>query len=857
MHITQSIKKLLVKATVLVLLSCLVLSSGILNILAATTSTTVGGDVKKNTESADYGSSIGLRFNATASFSSAAIEFNIGPNGGKVVKAMLYKWDTNMKTTLAAEPLAVNRHESWSKNDYLGVYASNTGITEFPAGEYYLKCYLEKGASFRFNWYTPRKDNVEGFIGDYYKTGTPGFRIEHNGDPASFLGKLSARGEAYSQTIPKEAELSDDSQVKILNVDSTLWNAVDGLGRTLPSYEEIGNKKQRYVGIFYWTWHNNNSKCKPANVTQILKEYPEAIRDYNHKVWKNYESGWSFFWNEPLYGYYTEMDDYVLRKHAELLADAGIDFVLFDCTNGTLIFEEEFFNLLKVWKQAKDEGINVPKISFMLPFSTLEYNNIDIKSLYYKLYRNEQYQNMWFYWEGKPMLMGIKSSLSVNDEEERDIMNYFTFRKGEPSYWLEDSSKDEWGWLHVYPQAKYLNEDGTVEQMTVGIAQNADYEKRVLYAMNGPHNMGRGFSMQEDFCYTYTYKGQEIVCNSKMENAHFYGINFQEQWNYALETDPEIVFVTGWNEWLVGRYEEWEGQENAFPDQCNDENSRDIEPTKGELKDYYYYQLVANVRRFKGMSKPEAYAAKTIDINAGTDQWHEGVITYNHYINNTLERDAKGFQGTRYTAEATRNDFKTLKASYDADNLYFYAETVNPVTSYTDSDWIKLILDTGAATADSKDWEEFEYIIGRRQGTETTLELEKSLGGWNWEKVCDVKYTVSGNVIQIEVPRSSLGLTGEDFSIGFKWADNNLQDGDIMTLYTDGDAAPGGRFTFVLTNVETEEVPSKDEKDKDKENESVKSGCGGCGGFALSGSVVFFAAAAFGTMVLAKKKEKQ
>ena len=34
-------------------------------------------------------------------------------------------------------------------------------------------------------------------------------------------------------------------------------------------------------------------------------------------------------------------------------------------------------------------------------------------------------------------------------------------------------------------------------------------------------------------------------------------------------------------------------------------------------------------------------------------------------------------------------------------------------------------------------------------------------------------------------------------------------------------------------------------------------GCGGCGGFALSGSVVFFAAAAFGTMVLAKKKEKQ
>jgi len=35
----------------------------------------------------------------------------------------------------------------------------------------------------------------------------------------------------------------------------------------------------------------------------------------------------------------------------------------------------------------------------------------------------------------------------------------------------------------------------------------------------------------------------------------------------------------------------------------------------------------------------------------------------------------------------------------------------------------------------------------------------------------------------------------------FKWCDNNLlgeNEGNIMNLYTDGEAAPGGRFTFVV-----------------------------------------------------------
>lgn len=795
---------------------------------------------KRSQVTLDFGNSVGIRFNAAAEFTSVSFEITVASNGGKKAVAELYRWDTDMTKTLSGSLIASKSFDDWKKGGILGVTSGDAagGAGSFSSGEYYFRLSLKAGGSFKFDWYTPVKDNVEAFVGDHYKEGSPLFYIDQSGDKNSFLGKLSDRGAPYTHPIPEETKLTENDEVVKLGVDSTLWMAVDGLGRTLPTYEEIGNKKERLVGIFYWTWHNNNAKGKPANVNEILKNHPDAIDKYEHRVWKDY-NGAAFFWNEPLFGYYTEMDDYVLRKHAELLADAGIDFVLFDCTNGTLLFENEFRNLLKVWSQAKAEGVNVPKISFMLPFWDYDFNKTDIKALYYRLYKMGEYQDMWLYWEGKPLLMGIKDSLDPNDEEEADILNFFTFRKGEPSYWKDDSTDDEWGWLHVYPQAKYYNEDGTVEQMTVGIAQNADYVERKLYAMNGPHNMGRGYSEQKDFSYTYTYRGESIVCSSSMENAHYYGINFQEQWNYALETDPEIVFVTGWNEWLVGRYEEWEGMKNAFPDQCNDANSRDIEPTKGELKDYYYYQLVANVRRYKGMSLPKAYPAKTIDISGGAEQW-ENTVSYNHYINNTLERNSKGFQGCSYTAEATRNDFKTLKASYDDDKFYFYAETVDPITSYEDENWIRLILDTGAATKDSKDWEDFEFIIGRETGTSETLSVERSKGGWSWEKVGDAKYTVQGNVLQIEVERSLLGVTESDFTIGFKFADNNLQDGDIMTLYTDGDAAPGGRFTFVLSDKNPMEIPSSDEIKATEGPENTNGGCKGCGSTVSGGTALLF-----------------
>lgn len=594
-------------------------------------------------------------------------------------------------------------------------------------------------------------------------------------------------------------------------VDPTQWVAVDGLGRKLPTNNEVkGIKEGKYVGIFYWTWHYNFVSNTPHNITEIMKEHPEIKYDYKNKLWSKYSAG-SYFWNEPIYGYYTSIDKYVLRKQAEMLADAGVDFVAFDCTNGSFTWEPAYMAVCEVWSEAREQGVKTPQIIFMLNFGSTADTITSLKSIYKKLYKEEKYKDLWFYWEGKPLIMAHPEKLNQSVPLEKEIFDFFTWRRNVASYFEKDKDDRYWGWLHIHPQAVYKNADGTVEQVTVGIAQNADYVKMELSAMNGEHNMGRSYTNGE-YSYSYTYRGKTINVDKNIENSMFYGLNFQQQWDFAIEQDPEIVFVTGWNEWIMGRFEVWQGVPNAFPDQFDDENSRDIEPSKGLLKDYYYYQLIDNIRRFKG-ANPINYAKEgiTIDINGDLSQWdNPSIISYDHYSKNTYERKQRGWGKLKYENYTMRNDIINTKVTYDDNNIYFYVKTLNNLTPHTDNAWMRLFLDTSEATENSVDWEEIEYVINRTSPSDTEAVLEKSTGGWNWEEVGKVKYKVTDNVLQIEVTRKMLGFEkGKAINFNFKWSDN-MQEDDIMDFYVNGDVAPGGRLMFPFRDEKAHEA----EKDK-------------------------------------------
>lgn len=585
------------------------------------------------------------------------------------------------------------------------------------------------------------------------------------------------------------------------DVNPDTWVATDGLGRTLPTYEEAGEKNQeKFVGLFYWTWHYHHSQNRPArNVTEMLSKDPGAVRDFDNPVWTDYGDGIPHYWNEPLFGYYTNVDEYVVRKHAEMIADAGVDVIIFDCTNGTEVWEDGYETLFKIFEEARVEGVNVPQVAFMLPFNAGEDPNTSLHNLYNNIYSKGRYKDLWFFWDGKPFIMADSAALDSEKTDEKEILDFFTFRRNEPGYFTDDNymSEENWGWCSDYPQTKYGKTlFGGTEQMCVSVAQNAaDGE---LVAMNSGGNVqGRSFT-HGDYSYTYQ-KGEEIVTvDSSVENSLLYGLNFQQQWDYAIECDPEFIFVTGWNEWLAGRWREWQGTENAFPDQFSDEYSRDIEPAKGILKDHYYYQLVANVRRFKGMDKPSltAKSGTTIDILGEDSQWDNITNSYNHYINSTRKRNADSWQGVHYESDTMRNDFKNVKVTYDTDNVYFRIETVDDITPYTDQAWMRLFIDTDS-TGKVSSWEGFEYVINRENATESQVVIEKSKGGWSFEKTGVGEYVVNKNIMYLQIPLSALGLEGsENVSFNFKLSDNMQTDGDILDFYQNGDVAPGGRFMF-------------------------------------------------------------
>ena len=228
-------------------------------------------------------------------------------------------------------------------------------------------------------------------------------------------------------------------------VNSDLWTATDPLGRKLPDYEQAGTKKKnKYIAMFYWTWHNPNmvSYGTVGNISQILKENPNAIKEKDNPVWDRGGSN-THFWGEPLFGYYRTTDPYVLRKHAEMLADAGVDVVFFDCTNAPFLWDESYNALMKTWDQARKDGVKVPKISFLLPFGPSDASYDMIKRLYNDVYKVRKYQNLWFTWQGKPMLMGYNDNIPTNNAEDREMKNFFTFRPGQADYVNDQPQKTE------------------------------------------------------------------------------------------------------------------------------------------------------------------------------------------------------------------------------------------------------------------------------------------------------------------------------------------------------------------------------------------------------------------------------
>ncbi len=698
---------------------------------------------------------------------------------------------------------------------------------------------------------------------------------------------------------------SDTAPAAPWDTFSDTWVATDALGRTVPTSAEVGlPRADRFVGIFYFLWHGAHVNGGPYDVTKILARDPQAMLNKDSPLWGPLHA--PHHWGESIFGYYLTDDAGVLRKHAQMLADAGVDTLIFDVTN-QLTYRPYYTALLRVFSEVRAQGGRTPQVAFLCPFWS---PGKVVSELYKELYEPGLFAPLWFRWDGKPLILADPSLLgtSVGNSQHdtpvalapgqtlgqsftvteplesvagcfpnwattgaamtltlyrgqpggelvvrrrfedvadnawvvlqfdsplpagayylemsepagrigwwshsADVWNegqalaggkpvpgdrtlrvllaggddaavrrFFTFRAPQPDYFRGPTKPDMWSWLEISPQHVFRNSRGESEQMSVGVAQNAVGDR--LGCMSTPGARGRSFHQGT----TATEPG-----------AIHRGLNVEEQWEHALQADPRFIFVTGWNEWIAGRFDEFNGLRAPviFVDQFDHEHSRDIEPMRGGHGDSYYYQLVSYIRRYKGARPLPTVTPAAIRIDGRFADWEPVQPEFRDTIGDPVHRDHPGYGNAGpYVNTSGRNDIIAAKASWDASQVSFFVRTERPLTPRSDPNWMLLFLDVDCDSATG--WCGYDFIVNRLSSGPRTATVERNQGGYCWAAAAEVDVGLGGCELELAIPWSKLGLAGPPARLDFKWADNLQQTGQPDDLTLNGDAAPNDRFNF-------------------------------------------------------------
>ncbi len=635
------------------------------------------------------------------------------------------------------------------------------------------------------------------------------------------------------------------SKVAYRDIFPDTWVGTDALGRKMPDYSEVGNVKtnqRRVVGIFYITWHDDGKNTispypYSADVTKILKKDPKARFDAKHPLWKNS----SYHWGEPELGYFLSKDKYVIRMDISMLADAGVDVLIMDVTNAVRYWKE-WKVIFEVMQKMKAEGNKVPKFCFWAfngPVITV------VQDLYDKIYKVGKYKDLWFYWDGKPLLLyngfasrdvkrGRKYPNPHYDpaaktdpknphfgdpdytEENyldytKEVKNFFTLRTMWWGYYKWGGKRfvgTEDNWSFGYDLG-----DKNVGSMNPGklisTHKGKKEEAAVTPAQHASSMIGKSWTRKrgEPKLNEYDLPISAYVpwLGKTVKNPEAYGIYFQKRWDETLKYNPQFLYLNDWNEWTAGKYQPknngtttFMGRKSPyfFVDQYNAEFTRCIQPMKGGYTDNYYMQMAQNLRKYKGVRPiPILKGINKIVGDGKFDDWNNVKTEYRDTIGDTIHRDYPGYGGLHYTNDYGRNDIITCKVAVDYKNIYFFAQTKDPLTPYNGKNWMLLLIDADNDTQTG--WYGYDFLINKSiiNNKITTLKKYDAKTG-KWIDKARIPYKYDGNKLELAVPRNYLGLTKDSFTFDFHWVDNPADLKDPISLCTNGDSAPNRRFNY-------------------------------------------------------------
>lgn len=746
----------------------------------------------------------GARFQAQMPTNRIRVSCPSYSNGIGSLTLSLYQWRGSVEASREEKPIARKRYVDFSDNEALAL-----SFEPLPAGEYYWE--LSEAEEKVGVWKRPQTvDGVRSFFNSQEVNGAYEMRVQYVELPFPFSGTEELFSYLIQPTLaPNETQRVSDENGDLLarefeerDLMADTWDAMDGLGRRLGDSEKYGLPRNKQVGIFYWTWHENFvTRNSPQNNAQLLRENPGLDERPDDPAWGKQRE--RHHWDEPLFGYYQTIDSWVLRRHAQLLSAAGVDTVVFDATNGTFTWMDSTWTLLKTWSAMRRDGIRTPKFVFMLPFGTKKEIQISLLQLYRDIYRPGKFRDLWYFWNGRPLvhanpnvILNALKDKNASPEDRRDwgeILRFFTFRPLQPGYALGPQAADEWCWLEVFPQHGYVRKkNGSFEMAAAGVAQNHSWNAEDghagLAAMNDRNIFGRAYVGPNE---------EELLPGEKLRfapdrnpgkdevNRFLWGENFAQQLDRAQELDPDYLFVTGWNEWSADLFPVWMGKKTAFPDQYSPEFSRDIEPSSGILKDHFYWQFVDGIRRFRGVRPQRAASESPI---------------YRDPVRDTLPRNSVGYGQIPLKDETGRNDFVECHVRHDEESIIFSAVCAEKITDCSDLCWMRLFISITLEDETEPHWNHFQFIVNRISPENGEAVLEKcSKNGWNWKEVSRVRMDQNGNRLEISIPRTLLDQNGKKINLWFKWADNTSEngvDGEILDFFKHGDTAPDGRFLY-------------------------------------------------------------
>lgn len=603
------------------------------------------------------------------------------------------------------------------------------------------------------------------------------------------LAAVLAGGTLAATPLSARAEGPDDESFipSMLEQNGPLV-ATDALGRGLPLPGEAPVRTdERTVGVFYVLWHGTNDHRDYKKVydnTATLLADPDAASDPASGAWPG--PGHFAYWGEPLYGFYRSDDEWVMRRHLELLSEADVDYLLLDTSNNEL-YKSQAALLMRLIVELQAQGVKAPQVAFM----THTESTGKMDELYRTFYADDapyRYPSTWFQFKGKPLILGEDPSDSVRD--------FFTYRHAQ---WPNEPADATGGWDWISfdrPQRANRNSDGSVEQMAVSTAQNSGSSS--IFSYTALEQIDAVPSRSKNW-----HDGAEDESPGAVEHGH----NAQEEWDHAIAQDPETILVLEWNEWIAGNWAARASDTPVFYDVVDTRWNRDMEMMRGGFGDNYYLQLVDNIRRYKGVTpNVPVHAETTIDLDGPATQWDAVAPTYRDYAGDTAHRNHAGTDTRTYVNTTGRNDIVETQVAYDDEHLYFRVQTADPLTPWTDEGWMNLYLDTDGDGTNG--WLGYDFALNRARTSSSATTLHRAGADGSWSTVADdIPYRVDGAELVVSVPRAAIDASGPP-RVEFKWWDNATTTGDPADLYLSGDVAPSSRFNYLFDARVTAQGPS-------------------------------------------------